>query len=392
VIFKVTCPFCYRRTSRLYPWFVCSGWAAPGYKPCERAVDPRRREQTGYADSMYPVFPRRIKWLPTPRRAKCPSCRAPTGEHVCRECHTPLPSHFGGKFSPVIALVGARSTGKTVYLAVLAHHLQTVLRDRFRASVWLSVDERRNWLRQTAQRLFEEGTLPSFTEQPGGRSEPFVFEWRRRTGRISHRFRSTYLSFLDTAGESLGTQTGVAEMRFLGGADAFIVLLDPFTLPKARDLLSLPDAAPSAEASALDVLAQVTAVLRNTGRINRGGLITTPVAVAFAKIDALRGYLGDDHPIFSRETSDPWYDETSGRAIHQSVRELLRDWGARDIDDFMEANYTNYRYSAVSSLGRPPDYEHNTVAEGGVRPMRVGDPLVWLLSWYKIVPSRRVNG
>jgi len=392
VTFKVTCPFCYRRTSRLSPWFVCSGWPAPGFKACERTVDTRRREQTGYADPMYPVFAPRVKWLPTPRRTKCRWCQGRTGEHVCRECHTPLPAHFGGGLSPVIALVGARSTGKTVYLAVVANHLQTVLRDRFRASVWLSVDERRDWLRATAGAIFDEGTLPIITQQRDGRSEPLVFEWRRRTGRLFRRYRSTYLSFLDTAGESLGTQRGVAEMRFLAGADAFIVLLDPFTLPTARDRLSLPDAAPSAEASALDVLAQVTEVLRNSGGIGRRERIRTSIAVAFAKIDALRGYLGEDHPIFARETSSPWYDEASGRAIHESVRELLRDWGARDIDDFMEANYTNYRYSAVSSLGRPPDYAHNTVAEGGVRPMRVGDPLVWLLSRYKIVPSRRVRG
>jgi hypothetical protein len=29
------------------------------------------------------------------------------------------------------------------------------------------------------------------------------------------------------------------------------------------------------------------------------------------------------------------------------------------------------------------------VAKGGVSPLRVADPLVWLLSWYKVVPRRR---
>jgi Double-GTPase 2 len=385
-MFNVTCPFCYHRTNRLYPLFVCSGWHAPGRKACEKHVDPRRRTETNYEDLMYPVFPSRATWIPSPRRAHCPSCGGLTGEHACRECHTPLPAHFGHGVSPVIAIVGARSTGKTVYLTVLANHLQTALRDRFRTSVWLCGDDARHWLETNVKAIFDDGTLPSFTEQgPAGRSEPLVFEWRRRGGRLRHRYESSYLSFLDTAGESLGTQRGVAEMKFLSGVDAFIVVLDPFTLPEARDRLNLPDAAPTA-ASAYDVLAQVTEVLRNTAGIGGRARNKTPIAVAFAKIDALRGYLGDDHPIFAAETNAPCYDEINGRAIHESVRELLRELGARDIDQFMQANYAKYRYFAVSSLGRPPDYERNKVDESGVMPMRIADPLVWLLSLYGIVP------
>ena len=68
---------------------------------------------------------------------------------------------------------------------------------------------------------------------------------------------------------------------------------------------------------------------------------------------------------------------------------LLRTWGGRNIDDHMDANYKHYRYFALSSLGSPPDYETFTVAKGGVSPMRVADPLVWLLSWYRVVPRRR---
>lgn len=385
-MFTVTCPFCYHRTNRLYPLFVCSGWQAPGRKACRQDVDDRRTEQTGYEKQMYPTFAPRLPLVPTPRRAHCPSCGGQTGEHACRECHTPLPPHFGAGFSPVIALVGARSTGKTVYLTVLANHLQTVLRDRFRASIWLSGDDARRELEKNVKAIFDDGTLPALTERSeDGRSEPLVFEWRRRDGRVLPSYRSSYLSFLDTAGESLGTQSGVAEMRFLASVDAFIVVLDPFTLPEARDRLSLHDAVPTA-ASAYEVLNQVTRVLRNTGGIGHRARNKTPIAVAFAKIDALRGYLGDDHPIFAAETTAPCYDEASGRAIHESIRELLREWGASDIDEFMESNYAMYRYFAVSSLGREPDYKQGKVAEGGVTPMRIADPLVWLLSHYGIVP------
>lgn len=387
----VTCPFCYRRIDGMRLSFACSGRHAPGYGPCEKAVNRRRRTETGSEELMYPVFPPASKWRSTPRRARCPFCHGWTGEHVCPACQTPLPADFGRRFSPVIALVGARSTGKTVYLIVLAQHLRTVLRDRFRANVWLYPDDARRELDASVEAIFTAGELPEFTEQLDGRSDPLVFQWRRRRGLIFPQYRSSYVSFFDTAGESLGTEAGTEELKFLVNADAFIVVLDPFTLPDARERLGLPQAAPSAAHSALTVLEQVTRVLRKEKGTGEGRL-RKPIAVAFSKIDALRGYLGDDHPIFTASARDPWHDDAAGRAVHDSVRELLLSWGASEIDESMQANYANYRYFAVSSLGRPPHYEQRVVAAGGVKPLRVADPLVWLFSQYNLVPRRRDSG
>lgn len=334
---------------------------------------------------MYPVFPSPVKWLPSPRRALCPHCRGRTGQHACPACHTPLPANFGGSFSPVIGLIGARNTGKTVYLTVVANQLRTVLRDRFSADVWLYGDDARTWLATNVDALLELGELPGITQQQTGQSEPLVFEWRRRSGQIFHRYRSSYLSFLD-AGESLDSQRGGENLRFLANVDAFIVMLDPFTLPDAKQRLGLPESAPRAASRPHDVLALVTDVLRNADGVRRQGRIRRPMAVVFPKIDAFRAYLGEDHPIFRAESNAPWHDDAASRAVHDSVRELLWGWGARDIDDHMASNYQNYRYFALSSLGRPPDYQYLRVARGGVQPMRVDDPVVWLLSLYKLAP------
>ena len=328
-MFDVTCPFCYRRINRLRTWFVCSGRNAPGYQACAQDVDVRRREETTYEEPMYPVFPPPIRWLPSPRRARCPRCEGLTGEHACPVCHTPLPANFGGSFSPVIALVGARRTGKTVYLIVLGHHFGTVLRDRFRANVWLFGDDALSRLQDNMKAMYEDGTLPIPTiRHVNGRSEPLVFEWRRRRRHLFHRYRSSYLSFLDTAGDSLGTQRAIKDLNFLGTVDALIVVLDPFTLPGARERFGLPDAAPTAEANAANVLSLVTERIRQAEGVGYGGRSKKPLAVAFAKIDALRDYLGADHPIFAAETDGPWWDDAAGLAVHESLRELLREWGA----------------------------------------------------------------
>lgn len=385
-MFQVTCPFCYHRINRLKLPFVCSGQNAPGYAHCEQSVDAFRKSETLSEEPMYPVFSAPLQWLPSPHRARCPDCRGRTGRHACPACHTPLPANFAGGFSPVIGLVGTRNTGKTVYLTVVANQLRTVLRDRFGVDVWLYGDDARTWLTTNVHALLELGTLPEITQQPTGWSEPLVFEWRRRSRQIFYRYRSSYLSFLDV-GESLDTRRGVEGLRFLTSVDAFIVMLDPFTLPGAEQHLALPESMPR-PSPAYDVLAQVTDVLREADGVRRRGRIRRPVAVVFAKIDAFRAYLGDDHPIFRAESDLPWHDDVASRTIHDSVRELLRRWGALDIDDHMEANYQNYRYFALSALGRPPDYENLRVARGGVHPMRVDEPVVWLLSLYKLVARR----
>lgn len=381
------CPFCYHAIDRRRLWYVCNGIAAPGRPDCPKAVNPLRERETQYGGEMYPAFPPPQNVVRQPRRTPCPQCGGMAGQRACPCCNTPLPPGFGQTFSPLITMIGARKTGKTVYLTVLAQQLGTTLPERFDASIWLHGEEARRWVTDMANTIFDKGRLPALTEQRNGRSEPLVYEWRRRTGRLRRRYRSTYLSFLDTAGESLGTETGIQDLKFLAKGNAFILLLDPFTLPKAAELAGL--AAPESPTLALDVLNQVTTVLRNAYGLGGNDEIQVPVAVAFAKIDALRDHLGADHAVFSAEWDRPTYDKIGGTAVHEAVRALVLSLGGQKLDRVLERNYSVYRYFVVSSLGRPPDYDGGTVARGGVRPHRVAEPLVWLLNQFKVVPTGR---
>ena len=67
-------------------------------------------------------------------------------------------------------------------------------------------------------------------------------------------------------------------------------------------------------------------------------------------------------------------------AVHEHMLALLHEWNAQDIDTHMRLNFADFRYFGVSALGAEPDYETSTVAAGGVRPHRVEDPVLWLLS------------
>jgi hypothetical protein len=292
-------------------------------------------------------------------------------------------------------MVGAKGTGKTVYLTVLAHELRTNLRRRFDADVRLSGDRQGDavsplrWLQQNVDSIYERHLLLAETPQsPGGRRDPVVFEWRQEYKRAGlRRLRTSYLSFYDTAGEDLTSQQRTHDLAYLGAADALIVLLDPFMLPQARDRIRLPRAALTSEEATIDVLARVTEMLRSSHGVRGSKRIGIPTAVAFAKIDAFFDVLGPDHPLLHTPPPVPAYDEIAGQDTHEHLRRLLHDWGADDIDAHLKLNYSDFRYFAVSSLGAQPCYVDAKVDPGGVRPHRVEEPLVWLLSQFRVVPS-----
>lgn len=380
----LACPYCYHRIPARRLWYQCSGQNEPGYPVCPTTRDLDRERETGYARPSRPSFPPERRLIPAPRKEKCPDCRGRSGIRVCPCCHTPLPVNFAESTSPLIAMVGAKSTGKTVYLTVLTQELRHGLRRRFAADVHLSGDQPSPT--STADLYTNRKLFAQTAQANAGRREPMVFEWRQEhRGLQGTTFKTSFLSFYDTAGEDLISQEGVHDLQYLGAADALILLLDPFMLPQARDRVRLPDDAYSDGEPTLDVLSRITDKLRITHEVKAKKKIDIPVSVAFAKIDAFYDELGSDHPVLATPAAGPEYDEGSGQDIHEHIRALLHDWGADDVDTHLRFNYANFRYFAVSALGAQPNYTTREIDPGGIRPHRVDEPLVWLLSKFGVV-------
>jgi hypothetical protein len=387
----VACPYCYHKIDARRLSYQCNGRGSPGKSGCTPAPDPDREREVGNNEPGRTVFPPPPRRPFAPSHAECPKCGSRTGNRVCSCCHTPMSANFGAAASPLIAMVGATGTGKTVYLNVLAHELKNGIRRRFDADV------RMPNARQTTvnlEQLYETSNMFAQTAQAastGGRREPVVFEWRQQHSVAGiPRLRTTFLSFYDTAGEDLTRQDTAHELAYLGAADALVLLLDPFMIPQARNQISLPREAIRSQESTVDVVNRVTEALRIAHGVKSHKTIKIPVAIAFAKIDAFFDVLGPDHPLTQRPAAGapPVYDETDGQRIHEYVRALLDDWKADDIDAHLRFNYSKFRYFAVSSLGAQPDYRQQSVDARGLHPFRVDEPLLWLLSLLGVIPSR----
>jgi len=377
---RLACPYCYETFREWDIEFRCSGRPGPGGERCEPAPDPQQENRFGSTGDQLHTF-RDVRHR---YRSVCPESRAQTTTRVCPKCHSKLPVHFGRINSQLIALVGARDSGKTVFMTVLMHEFEFRLGDRLGASIPGADDETRNSFRRDyEQRLYEGRSLPdpTFTVAADrqGYRPPMVFRFKRHErSRFPGRSRQTLLSFFDTAGEDLTTKASTElNGRYLEAADAIILILDPLQMAGGRRLAAREalQQDPRPEDDPYSVLQRITEMLQAGHRDRK---VRKPLAVVFTKLDALWHEFPEGTALNRPEPTCPGCDELDSMDVHRHVQALLHDWDGRQIDHYLQHNYRCYRYFGASALGAIPTPDRRI--SGVIQPYRVGDPILWLLS------------
>lgn len=392
------CPYCYRSFHVRQTIFRCAGRLGPSGRRCEARIDPILAAYTGDTTARYPAFEADGRR----RSARHSDCDFETTVRICPHCHSQLPTHFGEADSRLIALVGAKESGKTVFMTVLLHELRNLVGERFDLSVMGADEHTRNQFpTEYEKRLYRDGLLHDMTTTAagtrGGR-RPLVFslarERRRRSGG-SYVERGLF-SFFDTAGEDLRSGDSVERnARYLAGADGILLLLDPLQMPGARPLakagtlLPAPGGAPDDPAN---VLSRITDLLHDTLRTRRGKKIHKPIAVAFSKMDALDGTLPEDSVLLRDSPHSSVYDERDGLAVHEEIQVLLDKWQGSGMDTVLAQNFERYRLFGLTALGDSPvrdEHDVERIPEYGVQPRRVQDPFLWLLSEFGTIGTKK---
>jgi len=372
----MACPYCYETFPRWRIQFRCSGRPSRMGERCEVGPDAVYSARFGPGFQL-PVFPARHVYT-----ADCPHCGSETTVRVCPSCHHRLPTYFGRVRSRLVALVGARNSGKTVYLTVLMHELNNKAGERLDCGLSPADEEtRRVFDGEYERRLYTDGNLHdptrSVSAEQYGLRPPLVFTFATE-GSGLRRSRKTLLSFFDTAGEDLISQDSVElNARYLRSADAVMLVLDPLQMAGGRSRAGhdvLPPEGPAVDAP-YAVLDKITDLLQD-GR--RAGKIRKPIGVAFSKIDVFWDGMKADGALRQPEPDGEGADEHDGLDVHAQVAGLLHDWDGPRIDTYLRSNYRSYRYFGFSALGNHP--VGDKVPHGGVQPYRVPDPFLWLLA------------
>ena len=392
------CPYCYHSINMSTWAFRCAGRGDGSRPPCEPAMDEMRARALGFSDvRVLPSFVLSDGTKPVKGQAWCPKCEGRTGTRVCPSCHTPLPSGLGDAASPLIGMVGAQGTGKTVFMTVLLRQLQTGVARRYDAAVDIvgdmpdgNVSAATYWASNFERPLFNERKMLGQTaanHNNRGRKPPFVVQWRQpRRFLFLDRTRTMALSFYDQAGEDLTRQDSVNAHHYLSAASGLILLLDPLQLPMVRDVVRVPQYAIRDGEPPISVLGRVTEMLRSSHGVPVRKKIPVPVAVVFAKVDALFPVLGANHPIRQvRRPGSAVNGSADGVVVHEYVRSMLHGWGADNVDTHLRLNYSTFQYFAVSALGAPPTQDG--LAPGDIRPLRVEEPLLWLMQTLRMLKT-----
>jgi hypothetical protein len=412
------CPYCYEPFTEREIQFRCTGQISRTGGRCDPQVDTVLQDRTGFARALGPAFAADGRMTSAP----CPQCGDQSTTRICPVCHSQLPVHFGKIRSRLIALVGAKESGKTVFMTVLVHELMHQVGDRLNAAISGADDNTRyRFASEYEQPLYRESRLLAPTTTAGIRNRvPIVFRFTtERTGRLGDgrlgwlapgdwlRFSArlpfgarpgmgkpqhTLLSFFDTAGEDLRSQQSVEQnVRYLAAADGIVLLLDPLQMRGARRLAApgarLPTPGDSADEPAA-VLGNITDLVlaRKTRKPNER--IGKPLAVTFSKMDTLLHGLSETSSLLRPPAQTPYFDERDSLAVHTEVQRLLVRWDGARIDQLVQLHYRSYRYFGVSALGETPTQD-NHVSPRGIRPYRVADPLMWILAHFGAIPVKR---
>lgn len=318
----------------------------------------------------------------------CDKCKVPTRQEACAWCLGPIPGMWREAEPTVtcIAMAGARTTGKSLYVGVLKGQLDLWVTEQHRSTLTALGDTERLYEERYRDPLYRERRLlePTATIQDDETAQrPLIFTYRE----IGGRTRAIVLR--DVAGEDLQELGDRRDkLDFLTRADGVIVLLDPYKVDKIRNVLpGVADPGGELGGDGLRVIEQLLSLL-NEGR--HGAQTQVPIAVALSKFDvlqklrevegtALRKVMARPGSPLRRDPSfrTPYVNHDDMDLLNAEMHSLFTILDGLQLPNLLQERAANYRYFAVSALGAPP--EGNAVHAAGIAPFRVLDPLKWIL-------------
>ena len=386
---KVVCPYCFEKFENTEVEFRCNN---PG---CKKEKDEKlskfwepNTQITGKA-----IIPSSglfgIKFS-VPESAKCADCGKESYLMICPKCHNRIPKEMVKKKGYIISIIGAKSSGKTNYITTLINEL--FRQGRYLGNIGTiaaNVAEKPEY--NTQQRyekdffdtLYRKGKCPESTDVIDERNKiPLIYELRQKKG------KAIYLVFYDTAGENFNNPNNIGpNVKFLNESDAVIFLFDTFAIPYVHDKLGIKT---PIELPYNGIIANVLSYFTNfTSSEIRRAHFNKPMALVFSKIDAV---LANEEMFADTSFSELSMEKNSSfisgngvslsefQSISESLKAVLSEWNETNFVDTISNAYKNAKFFGISSLGGQPDSSNNIKK---VRPYRVLDPLVWILSELK---------
>jgi hypothetical protein len=332
------------------------------------------------------------------REQSCPACGQRSRKRLCPHCHMELPHTMGQFRNLIFSVIGAKDAGKSHYLAVLIEQIRKhagpdlgmllePLNDhtirRYRESFYEPIFRHGTVIRGTISALSDRKVQIPLVYT-------LTFTGKDLFGRRAIKGLVT-LVFFDTAGEDLNDQDTMSTVnKYIYRSDGIILLLDPLQLDRVRDHLDGSVPLPSRNTDAADIVTRVTHLILERRGLSPDARISTPLAVAFSKFDAVEPLVDPQFQLRSDPDHRSGFDEADFHAVNAEMQSLLAEWDGRALQKQIESRFERFGFFGLTALGCNP---HGDQKIPRVLPRRIEDPFLWLLHQHGLLPAaRRLGG
>ena len=182
MIGKFLCPRCFEEQSISAIEYICSNTSTSS--KCQHAID------------RMPQHPANLK------KPVCEECSQPLVTKICPKCGAELPLNIGTAKSYPIAVIGAKETGKSNYVAVLINQLKNEIGRAFNCALMACGDKTLNRYRtEFYEPLYRKKTCVRGSD--AGDVDPLIYSLIfQRKGKLFRKAvnDAVSLTFFDTAG------------------------------------------------------------------------------------------------------------------------------------------------------------------------------------------------
>lgn len=327
------------------------------------------------------------------KKPVCDVCQKPLTSMCCPKCGFELPGNIGIIKNHPIAIIGAKESGKSNYIAVLIDELKNSIGRAFNAALLPTGGDK------TINRYKTDFYTPIFRDRTcvrgtdSGQVEPLiysmVFEGKKRLfGKP--KSRSLSLTFFDTAGENLSAAATMQTYnRYLAHSEGIILLLDPLQLPVVRDELGDSIELPEENEEAANILNRTIEIIRReTNNMNLNNKIDIPLAVVFTKIDAVDSLLDPSSCLKNDSTHvrNGCFNVVDFNDTNMEMQSLVDKWSGAEMVQLVTKQFSRFAFFGLSALGSNPDFDTKKIPK--FRPFRVADPFLWILAEHGLIETK----
>ena len=317
-------------------------------------------------------------------------CRVRTSKQVCPECYFVLPDRWRDSVTTCVAMAGARASGKSFYIAVMAHALQHLFNQMGGPFAPANAKVQEHFSQRYEDPVYVERGLLEPTrplEQSSDELAPLIFTAGKH-GPYPH-----HLVIRDVAGEDLQAPRpeqwhATRWFDFFKHADSVLFLFDPMQVDEITHMLE--GLVPNTSDDRNDPMAAFDTLLAKLQQPPRPTVMPW-LGVVLAKFDVLQELanvqgsywaeiMGNRGAAFLRDPSlaSPAYDDADGRLLHEEARSLLIELHGTPLLNRLRDAQLIHRLFTVSSLGQHA--EGDQIHVRGISPFRCADPLKWVLA------------